>query len=497
VIGAVVATAISASAEVRLPTLLASHMVLQRQQPVHLWGWAEPDEKVSATLDGKTQSAVTDGFGHWHIYLPAMAAGGPFRLDIKGANEIALDDVMAGDVWFASGQSNMEMPLKGFPGNAVIRNSEEEIRNASHKELRLFRTPKRGSPYPLPDYEAQWTACTPETAADFSAVAYFFGRDIAKDEHVAVGLIDSTWGGTPAEAWISLEGLSSDASLMPVFAEWAPMADEQAELPALLKSEKRETDAAKSAGKPAPIHPWHPQAESWTPAGLFNGMVAAALNFRIKGVIWYQGESNASGGRANMYERVFPALIQDWRTQWKEGNFPFLFVQISSFEAGPGGSYQTVREAQRRTLSVANTGMAVTIDIGQPDNVHPADKQDVGARLALAAEALAYGKQLEFSGPMFRETSVDGAALRIWFDHVKGGLKGSQGFEIAAADRKFVPAIARVDGETVVVSADGLAAPVYVRYGWANAPTVDLVNGAGLPASPFTSEARIPITTLR
>jgi sialate O-acetylesterase len=483
-------------AEVRLPKLIASHMVLQREQPVHLWGWAEPGETVTAELDHKGQSTVTDAVGHWHIYLPAMPAGGPFRLTVKGTNEIVLDDVLMGDVWFASGQSNMEMPLKGFPG-AVIQNSEEEIRNAAHKDLRLFRTPKRSSDFLLPDFDAQWTECTPETAAEFSAVAYFFGRQIARDEHVAVGLIDSTWGGTPAEAWVSMEGLASDASLMPVFAEWALMANNTAEMEAMRKAEIREDEEAVKAGKPKPHHDWHPAHESWQPAGLYNGMVAAALNYRIRGVIWYQGESNSALSRANLYERLFPALISDWRLHWREGNFPFLFVQLANFNSGPYESYNTIREAQRRTLSVANTGMAVTIDIGNPGNVHPADKQDVGARLALAAEAMAYGKKLEFSGPLFREVSVEGPTLRVWFEHTGGGLKvhgdSLTGFEIAGADRRFVAAQAKVDGETVVLSAEGVTTPQIVRYGWANAPTLNLFNAEGLPASPFTSEERIPL----
>lgn len=481
--------AFSASAKVRLPKLLASHMVLQRDQPIHLWGWADPGENITAELNGKSQKAIGDNVGHWEIYLSPLSAGGPYRLRI---NEVSLDDVLVGDVWFASGQSNMEMPLKGFPGNAVIKNSEEEIRNAGHKDIRLFRTPKRASDYPLPDYDAQWTACTPETAADFSAVAYFFGRQVAKEEHVPIGLIDSTWGGTPVEAWISMGGLSSDASLMPAFAEWARMADNTADIPAMLKAEEHENEVAAKAGGGKPYHEWHPDPASWAPAGLYNGMVAAAINFQIKGVIWYQGESNSKRSRANMYEREFPAMIADWRSHWREGNFPFLFVQISSFASNSHESYQTIREAQRRTLSVANTGMAVTIDIGQPENVHPANKQEVGARLALVAEAIAYGKQVEYSGPLFRKTSVNGSALQVWFDHTTGGLKGTSGFEISGADRHFVPANAQIDGDSVVLTADGISAPKYTRYGWANAPTVSLVNGIGLPASPFTSEEQIP-----
>ncbi len=473
-------------------------MVLQRDQPIHIWGWGDPNEKVTVELHGVSQSAVTDLRGRWHAYLPAMAAGGPYRLTVKGTNEISLDDILMGDVWFASGQSNMEMPLKGFPGNAVIQNSAEEIRNAGNKEIRLFRVPKRSSPYPLPDYDAAWTECTPETAGDFSAVAYFFGREIATDEHVPVGLIDSTWGGTPAEAWVSMEGLAADAGLMPVFATWAQMTNDASDAIALTRAEKLEDEAAEKAGKPKPHHDWHPAPESWSPAGLFNGMVAAALNFPIKGAIWYQGESNAGVDRANLYARLFPALISDWRMHWREGNFPFLFVQLANYKTKTE-SFQTIREAQRRTLSLANTGMAVTSDIGDPGNIHPANKQDVGARLAAAAEAVAYGKHLEFSGPMFRETSTEGSSLRVWFDHFTGGLKmkgdALLGFEIAGADHHFSPAHAEIVGDTVVLSADDVTSPRYARYGWAGAPVVNLFNGSGLPASPFTSEERIPLVS--
>lgn len=467
-------------------------MVLQRDQPIHLWGWAEPGESVTASFNGATQTSAADRLGQWSIFLPAFPAGGPYSLNIKGSNEIVLKDILLGDVWFASGQSNMEMPLQGFPGNAVIKNADEEIRNATHASIRLFRTPKRASDFPLHDFDAEWTECNPETAAAFSAVAYFFGREIAKDEHVPVGLIDSTWGGTPVEAWISMDGLSSDPALMPAFAAWAKMANRTADTDAMIKAEKRETEEAVKAGKAKPWFDWHPDPASWAPAGLYNGMIAAAIHFPIKGVIWYQGESNSPLARANAYQREFSAMIADWRSHWNEGNFPFLFVQLSNFASSPRESYQTIREEQRRTLSVANTGMAVTIDIGQPENVHPANKQEVGLRLSLAAEAIAYGKQLEFSGPMYRQTSVEGSTLRVWFDHTTGGLKGTTGFEIAGDDRVFQPAEAHIDGATVVLTNSQIKSPRYARYAWANSPAFSLVNGAGLPASPFTSEVEVP-----
>ena len=357
--------------------------------------------------------------------------------------------------------------------------------------IRLLHIPTKASDFPLRDTPATWTVCSPETAANFSAVAYFFGREINERERVPIGLIDSTWGGTVAEAWVSLNSISADAALMPVFATRAQMMESQADAAAILAREHREDEAARAASQPPPPHEWRPDPRSWAPAALFNGMVAPATPYAIKGVIWYQGESNSRRGFAPMYARLFPALIADWRTQWREGDFPFLFVQIANFKSD-GESWAVIREAQRRTLSVANTAMAVTIDIGDPDNVHPADKQTVGARLALGARALAYGENVEYAGPLFRQAAPEGSAMRVWFDHAADGLvaKGGkvEGFEIAGADGRFVSAEARVDGKTVVVSSGAVAQPKYVRYGWAGAPVVNLYNSAGLPASPFTDQ---------
>ncbi len=279
---------------------------------------------------------------------------------------------------------------------------------------------------------------------------------------------------------------------MPVFATWARMADEQSEVAALRRAEKREDEAARQAHTAPPQHPWHPDPESYDPSWLFNAMVAPATNFAIKGVIWYQGETNSKLDRAPLYHRVFSTLINDWRRQWHQGDFPFLFTQISSFKSDETEIWPVVREAQLQTLSLANTAMAVTIDIGDPENVHPSDKQTVGARLALAARALAYHEKVVYSGPLFRQTSTDPGAIRVWFDSVDGGLtaKGGppEGFEIAGDDHRFVPATARIDGETVVLTSPEVKEPKFVRYGWQNAPTVNLFNSAGLPASPFTSE---------
>lgn len=498
-----------AHGEISLPNILSSHMVLQRGRPIHLWGWADPGEEVTATLRDSTATTKADNIGHWSLYLPPEKAGGPYLVKISGSNQIVLDDVLIGDVWFASGQSNMEFPLLGFPGNAVMQNGAEEIRNANQPNLRLLHIRTRASSFPLqnindvPDQspsmqsteDNSWTLCTPETAAKFSAVAYLFGREISNKEHVPVGLIDSTWGGTPVESWISLDSIAADASLMPVFAQWADKSRDEVDVPRLLQAEKREDATAKAAGQPAPKHPWHPNLDSWDPSWLYNAMVAPAVNYPIEGVIWYQGESNSDINRASLYERLFPTLIQDWRRQWREGDFPFLFVQISSFRSTSSENWPIIREAQRRTLGLINTGMAVTIDIGNPDNVHPSDKQDVAARLALAARKIAYGEQVEDSGPMLRDTAVEGSSVRVWFDHADGLVaKGAapSGFEIAGDDHRFAKAEARIEGGSIVVSSPQVKDPRYVRYGWLNAPTVNLFNAEGLPSSPFTSEKNIP-----
>jgi len=480
--------------DVRLPAVLGSHMVLQRDRPIHVWGWAEPGEKITVTLRADTRIAAADDLGKWSLYLPPESAGGPYQLDIAATNHIVLDDILIGDVWFASGQSNMEMPLSGWPG-APLNNSANEIAHAGNPNLRLLVVQHKTSEFPLEDIEGSWTQCTPETAADFSAAAYFFGREIAARENVPVGLIDDTWGGTVVEAWISLDSLSSDASLMPAFASRAHMMDREADVPAIVAKDQREDEAARKAGLPPQGHVWNPDPYSWGPAALFNGMVAPCTGYGIKGVIWYQGESNSRPGFAAHYENLFTTLISDWRRQWREGNFPFLFVQIANYTSDASESWPTIREAQRRSLALDRTGMAVTIDIGTPDNVHPPDKQTVGARLALAARAIAYGERVEYSGPLFRQAVPDERGMHVWFDHAAGlTSKGSEieGFEVAGEDGRFAKAEGRIEGDSVVVSSPRIGDPRYVRYGWANAPVVNLYNSAGLPVSPFTSQESVP-----
>ena len=492
----------AASAEVRLPNVLSSHAVLQRDVPIHIWGWSDPGETITVHFHDQTRTATADNLGKWSLWLTPEHAGGPFTLTAQGsstsdsASSVTLSDLLVGDVWIASGQSNMEMPLNGFPGNAVLKNAQQEIANANLPTVRLLRIEHNPSYFPVNDITATWTECTSQTAADFSAVAYFFGREINAREHVPIGLIDSTWGGTPVEAWTSMDEIGSDAGLMPMFAHWAHFTADLADTDLIVANEKREDAAAEQAHKPKPDHPWHPDARSWQPANLYNGMIAPLTPYTIKGAIWYQGETNSAPPRAPYYERFFSAMIQDWRNQWHEGDFPFLYVQISNFYS-PEEDWGQLRDQQRRTLAVANTAMAVTLDIGDRDNVHPADKQTVGARLALAARALVYGEpQLEYSGPLFRTATVEGASMRVWFDHAKDGLAahGPQlnGFEIAGADGKFVPATAKIDGSTVIVQASGVSQPKAVRYAWQGWTDANLFNKEGLPASTFTSKLVLP-----
>jgi sialate O-acetylesterase len=474
-----------AVADVNLPAILASHMVVQRDLPVHVWGWAAAGEAVSVSFRGESRAATTDELGRWSVYLSPGAAGGPFTLTVKGANTLTLEDVLVGDVWVASGQSNMEFEMRKAATAAA------DLPKASNARIRLLIVNKSATEFPQTDFKGTgWAASTPETAKDFSAVAWYFAREIEEREHVPVGVIDSTWGGTLAECWTSLTALGSDPGLAPVFTVRGHLTEREAT--ALLEDKVRQKQIAeaKAQGKPEPKFGWHPPLTVWAPAMLWNGMIAPLTPFPIRGVIWYQGESNSQLERFPTYERLFKTMITDWRRQWQVGDFPFLFVQLANFKSTAKEDWAPVREAQLRALELRNTGMAVTIDVGNPDDVHPTDKLTVGHRLALTGRAVAYGEDLESSGPLFRQVTTEGGKLRVWFDHA-AGLQAKGGdltaFEVAGADGVFVPAQASIEGKTVVVSSAAVAAPVGARYGWANSPQCHLYNGAGLPASPFTS----------
>ena len=476
-----------APAEVTLPKIIADHMVVQREMPVHVWGMAAPGEEVSVSFRGETRSSKTGRLGRWSVYLPTGEAGGPFQMTVRGpaAQNIILDDVLVGDVWVASGQSNMEFEMH------KAATAAEDLPHAANPHIRLLMVKRNAAEYAQDDIATDgWAASSPEVAKDFSAVAWYFAREIEQREHVPVGVIDSTWGGTLGESWTRLTALGEDASLAPLFVTRGKMTDHEADSQFEDKDRKLQVEEAKAQGKPVPQFPWHPPLAIWGPGLLWNGMIAPLTPFPIRGVIWYQGESNSALARAPLYNRLFRTMIEDWRRQWGVGDFPFLYVQIANFKSTSLEDWATLREQQLRTLELCNTAMAVTIDIGNPVDVHPTNKVDVGNRLARAARALSYGEAIEYSGPLFRQATPEGNAIRVWFNHAKelttktGELTG---FEVAGADGKFVAATARIDGVTLMVSSAEVAEPAFVRYGWANSPDCNLFNGEGLPASPSTS----------
>jgi sialate O-acetylesterase len=478
----VFAVAQGAAAAVSLPYLLDSHMVVQRGLPFHVWGKAEPGEAVAVEFRGAAARSTADPLGRWSVYLPPGDAGGPFRVTVRGANTITLDDVLVGDVWVASGQSNMEWPVRWAADAAA------EAAAARHPRIRLVRAMHKTSEFPVENLVGEmWRECTPQSVENFSAVAYHFGRLLQEKTGVPIGLIQTAWGGTPLDGWTSLRAIAQDPGLMPVFAEWdARMRDyavERLRYDRAAKEWEKTPASARPAAPEPPVGPGGP----WEPGVLYNAMVAPVAKLAIRGVIWYQGEANGSKTRAPYYGRLFRAMIEDWRRAWGIGDFPFLYVQLANYNA-PDSDWPELREGQRQALELRNTAMAVTIDIGTPENIHPPDKKTVGARLALAARALAYGEPVEYSGPSLRQVTAGDSSLRVWLDHAEGLVaRGGavRGFEVAGEDRVFRAAEARLEGASVVVRSPGVERPVWVRYGWRDNPDCNLYNAAGLPASPF------------
>ena len=482
--------AICAWAEISLPALFGDHMVVQRDLPVHVWGTAESGEAVEVEFRGQSVSTAAAEDGRWEVYLEPGSAGGPFDLAIAGSNQIEFNDVHVGEVWVGSGQSNMVWPLQRS------RDAEQEIAAAQHPGIRYFKVALNTSDTRLDDVEGEWHVVSRETAGEFSGVGYFFARHLHEQLGVPMGIIQSAWGGTPAESWTSARMLAEEPALANMTAEFAAeaKAEEAAYAERLAGWEKRSA-AAKAKGQEVPRRPPPPRAlrPQHKPSSLFNAMVAPLLPYAIRGTIWYQGENNASRGQGYLYRRLFRSMIEDWRREWGIGKFPFLFVQLANYGRVPEDStWPELREAQAMALGLANTGMAVTIDIGNPTDIHPRNKQDVGLRLALAARAIAYGEQdLEYSGPVFRQATRDTSGLRLWFDHAGGGLEARGGplggFQVAGADGKFVNAQASISGNTVLVSSEAVKDPVRARYAWAADAKGNLYNDAGLPASPFQS----------
>jgi sialate O-acetylesterase len=537
-------------ADVKLPAIFGDHMVLQEGKTLPVWGTADPGETVTVTVGTEKAQAKADDKGNWRVELAPLPGGAtPVTVTVKGKNTVTFSDVLIGEVWICSGQSNMEFGV----GNDY--HAAQTIAQANEPAIRLFLVPhatalepqKDIAKVPPAELPGKWQVVTPAVMGGkwgwngFSAVGYYFGREIHQATGKPVGLIGTYWGGTPAQAWTSLSGLEQDpelkhyvdahnqnlANLPAATAEYpAKVAAYQTALAAweanggkAFEDQMKAWDAAAkqaaAANQPSPPKPVPPSPRPrppgavdggpGAPANLYNGMIAPLIPYAIKGTIWYQGEANA--GQAAEYHVLFASMITDWREKWGAGDFPFLWVQLASYNAGKVQNWPFLRESQAKTLSLPNTGMVTAIDVGNPTNIHPADKADVGHRLALAAEHVAYGEKLVYSGPMFDSMHTNGNSISLTFTHEGKGLVISQapwtppgtpppptdhltGFTIAGVDKNFVPADAKIEGTNVIVSSAQVPAPVAVRYDFENAPNPlgNLYNQEGLPAFPFRTD---------
>ncbi|MHB9026562.1 MAG: sialate O-acetylesterase [Armatimonadota bacterium] len=486
--------ALPALADVKLPAVFCDNMVLQRGIADPVWGWAAPGEQVTVSIAGQQVKATAGADGNWKAKLAPLQAGGPFEMTVAGNNTLTLKNVMVGEVWVCSGQSNMEWVVRN------VNNAAQEIAAANYPGIRMFTVTKIISYEPKANCTGWWAICSPQTVSAFSAVGYFFGRELHKALGVPVGLINTSWGGTPAQSWTDRQSYLDNPLLKPTMDYTDSAMQKYANATETAMREwLAAVDKAKAEGKPLPTPPFvpgDPRSSAAMPTGLYNGMVAPLIPFGIAGAIWYQGESNA--GQPALYRTLFPAMISGWRRAWGQGDFPFLFVQLANFYAQQTtpveSGWAELREAQTLTLALPNTGMATIIDIGEAGDIHPRNKQDVGKRLALWAQAQTYGKKdVVYSGPMYDSMTVEGNKIRLRFQHLGGGLVTKdggplKGFAIAGADGKFVWADTVIDGDSIVVSSAEVANPTIVRYAWANNPVCNLYNKAGLPAVPFRTD---------
>ena len=484
-------------ADVRLPEVISNNMVLQKDIPLPIWGWASPGEEVTVTLGGSSVKSTADGAGKWKVVLPAIkTAGGPHEMTVKGKNEIKVGNILIGEVWAGSGQSNMQWAVN------QSANAQAEIAAAKFPKIRLFVIPLVPAGTPSDQVFARWVECTPETVAGSSAVLYFFGREIHQKLDTPVGLITTAWGGTRIQPWIPPQGYAAIPELAGEKNDMLNMLNgfskQLTDYSAAVKTyAEKFKDVKPGDALPAVpgAMPGHPLNNNYQHTGLYNGMIHPIVPFGIRGFLWYQGESN--NGQGMHYYQLKRGLIEGWRSVWnQEGNrdFPFLFAQLAPFNyGGDPTNLAGIWEAQVETLKVKNTGMAVLTDITTLNDIHPPNKQEVGRRLALWALANTYGQSnLVYSGPLYQSMKVDGNKAVISFRHA-AGLKSSDGkdlswWSVAGEDKKFVKATARIEGETVVVTAEGVTKPVAVRFGWHQSAIPNLANGAGLPASPFRTD---------
>jgi len=496
-------------AEVRLPAVISRNMVLQRDRPVPVWGWAEPGERVTVSIAGQSASAKAADDGHWQVVLPKLRATtdrAGLKMVVRGSSggSVTVENVLVGDVWLCTGPSNIRWPVKRS------NNARQEIPAADYPQIRFFTVEPKTAETPRADCDGRWVSCSPGTVGDFSAIGYYFARRLHKELDVPIGVLQSFWGGSRIEAWTSRKSLEAEPALKPILDWWDESVAnfDPAKAEAIhrkqLESWRRAAAAAKSAGRRPPRKP-QPLGELRSsphrPANLYNGMIVPLVPYRLRGIISYQGLGNLFVVR---HARILlPTMIRDWRAAWGQPELPFGMVQPAPYPCshlvGNPEAYSRLREAQLLTLkTVANTGIAATMDLGDLEEVHFTNKQEVARRMALWALARVYERQLVYSGPMYESMTVEGDRIRIRFTHTGSGLITEDGkppshFTIAGAEGKFHPATAAIAGDTVVVHCDRVPRPAAVRFAWEDDAIPNLRNREGLPASLFrTDELEIP-----
>ena len=493
-----VSASVADAAELKLAAIFSDHMVLQQEKPVPVWGWGDAGQKVTISFAGQVKTATADADGKWMLKLDALKASAKprmLRVEAEKSNRLlTVDDVLVGEVWLGSGQSNMAMTVNR------AKDFEKEKAAADFPQIRMFKETSNAAEKPQADAKGSWSACTPESVGGFSATLYFFGRELHRELGVPVGLINSSVGGTPIESWIAAEAQAGVPELKEnyetaakAYADFDP-AKATAQYETASARWKKRAAQAKAAGQPVPRRPQNAadrHNRRGGPGGLFYGKIAPLVPYAIRGVVWYQGEANSQPGKGQFYQYQLPLLVEDWRKEWGE-DLPFAWVQLPNF-GRDGEGWMLVREGMLKTLRLPKTGMAITVDIGETKDIHPKNKQDVGRRLAMWALGDVYAKKdIATSGPLPAEMKIQDSEIIVSFTYTDGGLKAKgeqlKGFEIAGKDHKWKPAKARIEGDNVIVSNSEISQPVAVRYAWEPDPDCNLYNGQDLPASPFRIE---------
>ena len=510
-LGLVLGAATLAQADVKLPAIFSDHMVLQQKQTNRVWGWDAPGTVVKVEFVGQTVSGTADGEGKWSVKLdPVPANAKPQQLSVAGSSVRVIQDVLVGEVWLCSGQSNM-----GFTVNRA-HDADLEMLTSKYPRIRLISVPQVGTQEIQDDFVGQWEACTPETVGSFSAVGFFYGRLLHEMLDVPVGLIDNAWGGSAAEAWVRRDVLEKDKRFADLMAKWKKteaeftpeafaklQADHKTKLAAWVEARKVKLKAGDMVTGAAPRAPQNPMTGQHRPGNLYAGVLHPTIGYGIKGAIWYQGESNS--GRAYEYAYLFPLMIQHWRDEWKQGDFPFYWVQLADYKPEmpePGDSdWAELREAQTKTMSLLkNTGQAVITDLGEANDIHPLNKRDVAERLARWALVKDYGMKLPFRSPELKDAKFEGGKALLTIDHAPAGLRTVdvdevRGFAICGEDKKWVWAKASIMGGSkhgtnqIEVSSPVVPKPTAVRYGWADNPVCNVYSfDGGLPLTPFRTD---------